>query len=378
MTKVFFKYICTILGLIILLGNSAAYSQEFPLELIKLPPGFSIEVYAKGIPNARAMALGDKGTVFVGNRKENKIYILTDKNQDYKVDNIYTIADIFKTPPNGVAFKDGSLYIGEIGRVLRIDNIEDGPGPSMTPVVVTDRLPTNAWHGWKVIRFGPDGKLYLPVGAPCNVCIKRDPRFATMMRMNPDGSDLEIFARGIRNSVGYDWDPRTDELWFTDNGRDNLGDDLPPDELNHAPRAGMHFGFPYCHGGDVPDPRFGKKRACSEFTPPVQKLGAHVASLGMRFYRGDMFPEQYKHQIFIAEHGSWNRSKKSGYKISLVQLKDNKAVVYKDFAIGWKQGESVWGRPVDVMNMPDGSMLVSDDYAGAVYRITYDSNFDKP
>lgn len=245
---------------------------------------------------------------------------------------------------------------------------------TVKPVLVTDRLPKDQWHGWKVIRFGPDGKLYIPVGAPCNVCVKRDPRYASMMRMNPDGSELEIFAKGLRNSVGYDWDPQTNELWFTDNGRDMLGDDLPPDELNHAPRAGMHFGFPYCFGKEISDPNFGKERACSEFEPAAQELGAHVASLGMRFYRGDMFPAEYKNQIFIAEHGSWNRSKKNGYRITLVRVKDNKAVSYEDFATGWKQGESVWGRPVDVLNMPDGSLLVSDDYTGAVYRIYYEGS----
>ncbi len=347
-------------------------AQTHPLELIKLPPGFKIELYAKNLPNARAMALGDKGTVFVGNRRDNRIYILMDRNQDYKVDQIHAIENIFQTPPNGVAFRDGSLYIGEIGRILRIDDIEAGPGGWKDPVVIYDKLSTNSWHGWKVIRFGPDDKLYIPVGAPCNTCIKRDPRYASMLRMNPDGTELEIFAKGIRNSVGYDWDPRTNELWFTDNGRDMLGDDLPPDELNHAPRAGMHFGFPYCFGKEISDPKYGKQHGCDEFTPAAQELGPHVASLGMRFYRGNMFPPEYKNQIFIAEHGSWNRSKKIGYRITLVRLEDNKPVSYEPFATGWKQGESVWGRPVDVLNMPDGSLLVSDDYAGAIYRIFYE------
>lgn len=355
----------------LMLAAGPAAAQTYPLDLIKLPPGFRIELYAKDLPNARAMALGDNNTVFVGNRKEKRVYILVDKNQDYQVDRVFTLNYGFQTEPNGVAYRDGSLYVGEIGRILRFDNMELGLNSSVKPVVVTDDLPTNPWHGWKVIRFGPDGKLYIPVGAPCNVCVKRDPRFASIMRMNPDGSELEIFAKGIRNSVGYDWDPRTGELWFTDNGRDMLGDDLPPDELNHAPRPGMHFGFPYCHGQGIPDPRFGQERSCSEFALAAQPLGPHVASLGMRFYRGEMFPEPYRNQIFIAEHGSWNRSAKIGYRITLVRLKDNKPVSYEEFATGWKQGESVWGRPVDVLNMPDGSLLVSDDYAGAVYRITY-------
>lgn len=369
------KMIRFLLMVFLLLSSAkTGTAQTYPLELIKMPEGFKIELYATGLPGARAMALGDNNTVFVGNRQDGRVYILTDKNQDYKVDQIYTLANIFETPPNGVAYKDGSLYIGEIGRILRIDNMELGMNNTVKPVLVTDRLPKDQWHGWKVIRFGPDGKLYIPVGAPCNVCVKRDPRYASMMRMNPDGSELEIFAKGLRNSVGYDWDPQTNELWFTDNGRDMLGDDLPPDELNHAPRAGMHFGFPYCFGKEISDPNFGKERACSEFEPAAQELGAHVASLGMRFYRGDMFPAEYKNQIFIAEHGSWNRSKKNGYRITLVRVKDNKAVSYEDFATGWKQGESVWGRPVDVLNMPDGSLLVSDDYTGAVYRIYYEGS----
>lgn len=346
-------------------------AQTFPLDLIRLPPGFKIELYAKDLPNARAMALGENNTVYVGNRREKRLYILEDRNQDYKVDRKYALNFGFQSPPNGVAYRDGSLYVGEIGRILRFDDVQLGLNQSVQPVVVTDDLPSDAWHGWKVIRFGPDGKLYIPVGAPCNVCVKRDPRYASMMRMNPDGTELEIFAKGIRNSVGYDWDPRTDELWFTDNGRDMLGDDLPPDELNHAPRPGMHFGFPYCHGDGIEDPRFGADRPCSDFTLAAQPLGPHVASLGMRFYRGSMFPQEYRNQIFIAEHGSWNRSKKIGYRITLVRLKDNKPVSYEEFATGWRQGESVWGRPVDVLNMPDGSLLVSDDYAGAVYRITY-------
>lgn len=337
-----------------LLLTTIVWAQAFPLEQIKLPPGFKIELYAKDIPNARSMTLGDNNTVFVGNRKQNRLYILEDKNQDYKVDGTFTLNYAFESPPNGVAYRDGSLYVGEIGRILRFDNMELGLNKTVKPVVVTDQLPKDAWHGWKVIRFGPDGKLYIPVGAPCNVCVKRDPRYAAILRMNPDGSNLEIFAKGIRNSVGYDWDPRTGELWFTDNGRDMLGDDLPPDELNHAPRPGMHFGFPYCHGDGIPDPHFGQERPCSDFTLAAQPLGPHVASLGMRFYRGAMFPPEYHQQIFIAEHGSWNRSQKIGYRIMLVRLKDNKPVSYEEFAVGWKQGESVWGRPVDVLNMPDG------------------------
>jgi len=236
---------------------------------------------------------------------------------------------------------------------------------------VSDRFPSDTQHGWKFIAFGPDGKLYVPVGAPCNICEPDADRYATIMRMNRDGSGLEVYARGVRNSVGFDWDPATGELWFTDNGRDWLGDDAPPDELNRAPKPGMHFGYPYCHGGMIPDPEYGHRRPCHDFTAPEQNLGPHVASLGMRFYTGKMFPPSYRNQIFIAEHGSWNRSSKIGYRVTLVRLENGKAIAYEPFATGWLQGEKAWGRPADVLVMADGSLLVSDDYAGAIYRISY-------
>ena len=217
--------------------------------------------------------------------------------------------------------------------------------------------------------FGPDGLLYIAVGAPCNVCLKPD--YAQIRRMQPDGTGMEVFARGVRNSVGFDWHPNTDVLWFTDNGRDWLGDNRPPDELNRAPGPGMHFGFPFCHGATIPDPVYGQRRDCDEFTAPAQQLGPHVAGLGMKFYTGDQFPEAYQGQIFIAEHGSWNRSEKIGYRVTLVRLEGSEAVSYEPFATGWLQGEQTWGRPAYVLPLPDGSLLVSDDTAGAIYRITY-------
>ena len=256
---------------------------------------------------------------------------------------------------------------------IRYDNIEATLENPPAPVVVNDKFPSDHAHGWKYIKFGPDGKLYVPVGMPCNVCNKEgeDERYGTIMRMEPDGSQLEIFAKGVRNTVGFAWHPETGELWFTDNGRDWLGDDIPPDELNRAPRKGMHFGFPFCHGGDIPDPEFGRLRNCSEFTPPEIKLGPHVAALGMTFYTGTMFPEEYRNQIFIAEHGSWNRKIPIGYRVSLVRLENGKAVSYEPFADGWLQGLAAWGRPVDVLVMPDGALLVSDDKNNAIYRISY-------
>jgi glucose/arabinose dehydrogenase len=238
-------------------------------------------------------------------------------------------------------------------------------------VIVNDDFPKDKHHGWKYIAFGPDDMLYVPVGAPCNVCQKKDHRYASIMRMNPDGSGLEVFARGIRNTVGFDWHPATGELWFTNNGRDWMGDDLPPDTLHRAPVKGLDFGFPYCHGGDLPDPEFGNIRRCEEFTPPAIKLGPHVAPLGMKFYTGQQWPARYHHQIFIAEHGSWNRSIPIGYRITLINLEKNKPVRYAVFAEGWLQGQKAWGRPVDILVMKDGALLVSDDRAGAIYRITY-------
>ena len=344
-------------------------AADLPLERIKLPPGFSIELFAR-VENARQLALGRAdaggGTVFVGSMQAGKVTALR-YAADYKVLSSHTIASGLQLPV-GVAYRDGNLYVSAVDRILRFDAIEQKLDKPPAPVVVTDKLPSERHHGWKFIAFGPDGKLYVPVGAPCNIC-EPGPQHGNISRMNADGSGLEVFAQGVRNSVGFDWQPQTKELWFTDNGRDMLGDETPPDELNHAPRAGMHFGYPYCHGSDIADPEFGGKRACSEFTAPAQKLGPHVASLGMRFYTGTMFPPEYRNQIFIAEQGSWNRSRKIGYRVTLVRLQGGKAVAYEPFATGWQQGETNWGRPADVLVMPDGSLLVSDDYAGAVYRI---------
>ena len=345
------------------------WAAGLPLKLIKLPPGFKIEVYAEGLTNARSMALGPGGTLFVGSRSAGNVYAVVDMDKDNRADKIYTIGKKLWAP-NGVAVKDGALYVAEINRVLRYDDIESNLEKPPQSVVVRGDFPRNTWHGWKVIHFGPDGLLYIPVGAPCNSCEQEDLRYASMLRMNPDGGNLKLFAKGIRNTVGFDWHPTTGELWFTDNGRDNLGDNIPPDELNHAPRGGLHFGFPYCHGPGIRDPELGNK-PCEQFTPPAQNLGPHVAALGMKFYTGTMFPEKYRNQIFIAEHGSWNRSQKIGYRVMLVTLKENKPVSYEPFAEGWNEGEAVWGRPVDCLVMPDGALLVSDDHANVIYRISY-------
>ncbi|WP_173202053.1 PQQ-dependent sugar dehydrogenase [Geobacter sp. SVR] len=339
---------------------------------IRLPEDFRIEYFTRDVPGARSLARGPDGIVFVGTRSEGKVYAVVDRNGDGKVDEVIVIAKGLDSP-NGVAYRDGSLYVAEIGRVIRFDDIARRLKHPPKPVVVNDSFPKEGDHGWKFIRFGPDGRLYVPVGAPCNICERRDdPRFASITRMNPDGSQLEIFARGVRNTVGFDWSPATRELWFTDNGRDLLGDDRPPDELNRAPVKGLHFGYPYRHGKDIVDPDFGTKAPSGlSFTAPELELGPHVASLGMRFYNGTMFPEAYRGGIFIAEHGSWNRSTPIGYRVTFVPLKGGKAAAYTVFAEGWLKGKAAWGRPVDLEVLADGSLLVSDDKQGAIYRITY-------
>ena len=349
------------------IGSTAA-AQKLPVEKIKLPPGFEISVFADNVPNARAMSLGDHGTLFVGSRRAGNVYAV--KIRDNKAVKTLTIASGLDMPV-GVAFRSGALYVSDVSRILRFDNIEARLEAPPRPAIVSDRFPSDTHHGWKFIAFGPDGMLYVPVGAPCNICDPDPNRYANIMRLKADGSGLEVFARGVRNSVGFDWDPESKELWFTDNGRDWLGDDVPSDELNHAPRPGMNFGYPYCHQGDLPDPQFGAQRSCGEFTPPVVKLGPHVAALGMRFYTGNMFPAEYRNNIFIAEHGSWNRSEKIGYRVVRVALSGNRVVKHEVFAEGWLQGQWAWGRPVDVLVMPDGALLVSDDQAGAIYRISY-------
>lgn len=343
----------------------AASAQRLPLERIKLPPGFEIGVFADNVPRARALALG-KQVLFVGTVGDG-VYAV--RYSGARATGINTVASRLRAP-NGVAIRDGALYVAEISRILRFDDIENRLG-SAKPVVVTDRFPSDSHHGLKFIRFGPDGFLYVPVGAPCNIC-EPDSRHGLISRIKPDGSGYEVFASGVRNSVGFDWDPRTKELWFTDNGGDMLGDDLPSDELNHAPKAGMNFGFPYCHQGDSADPDFGRKRACAEFAPPTVKLGPHVAALGMRFYTGTSFPPEYRGNIFVAEHGSWNRSKKIGYRVARVVVEGGRAVKHEVFAEGWLGSDgAVWGRPVDLEVMRDGSLLVSDDAAGVIYRIAY-------
>ena len=345
--------------LLLLVAGCASGPQP---EAIKLPPGFSIGVYADNVPLARSLALGAKGTLFVGG-KEKDVYAVPPGGG--KAIRIATGLQ----EPHGVAFRDGALYVAERSRILRYDGIEERLASPPAPVVVLADLPRYKHHGLRTLRFGPDGMLYVPVGAPCNIC-EPEEQYAVISRIDKDGK-RSVFARGVRNTVGFDWHPQTRELWFTDNGRDLLGHEAPPDELNRAPRAGLHFGYPYCHGGELPDPAFGARRACKDFEPPALKLGAHVAALGMRFYTGAQFPDAYRGAIFIAEHGSWNRQPMSGYRITVVTLREGRPASYETFAEGWLRGSKAWGRPVDVIVAPDGALLVSDDKAGVIYRITY-------
>ena len=343
------------------------------LDAIKLPEGFVIEVFAR-VNNARSIVLSPDGTLFVSNRGGDKVYAVRDTDGDWKADEKYVLAEGLRMP-NGVAFKDGSLYVAEVSKLWRFDDIEANLASPPDPVLIYDDYPTERHHGWKFIAFGPDGKLYVPVGAPCNIC-ESDEIYASITRMNPDGSDREIYAHGVRNTVGFTWHPETEELWFTDNGRDLLGDDIPPCELNRVTEAGQHFGYPYCHAGYLQDPEFGDKFPCDDFVQPVQNLGPHVAPLGIKFCTSTTFPSNYKHVAFIAEHGSWNRTPEAGHtghKIVMVREENGVGTAYEDFATGFLnvQTNTAWARPVDLLFAPDGSMLVSDDLGGTIFRIFY-------
>jgi glucose/arabinose dehydrogenase len=305
----------------------------------------------------------------VGTRGD-KVYAVPDRDRDGEPESVKVLLSGLNSP-NGVAVHGGDLYVAEIGRVLRYPDIEKRLDAPPEPVVVNDTFPEEEHHGWKYIRFSPQGLLHVPVGAPCNICESEDPRFASIMRMRRDGSNLEIYARGIRNTVGFDFHPETGELWLTNNGRDWMGDHKPPDTLHRVWKKGLHFGFPYCHAGSIPDPEYGDDRPCDAFADPVLEMPAHVAPLGMSFYTAKAFPREFRGNIFMAEHGSWNRSTPIGYRVTMARLQGNRVMAYSVFARGWLQDGDAWGRPVDVKVDARGDLLVSDDRAGAVYRIRY-------
>ena len=345
----------------------AAAPDKLPTAKLKLPPGFNIEVYAAGMANARSLAVGDKGTVFVGSRLVDKVYAIA--NKDGKREVKVLASGLYR--PNGVAFKDGTLYIAELSKVSRIDKVEDNLDSPPKPTLIYDKLPKDEAHGWKFIAIGPDNKLYVPVGQPGNNVL-HDEDHGQIRRMNLDGTGAEVYVRGVRNTVGFDWNPENKQMYFTDNGRDWLSETVPEDELNRVTKAGEHFGAPYCLQGNIIDQELGWGKDCKDYTAPVGLMGPHTAALGMRFYTGDMFPKSYKNAIIVARHGSWNKSKKQGGDVVVVKLnKDGTVKSMEPFITGFLEDNKYVGRPVDVMQLKDGSMLVSDDWNGAVYRITY-------
>jgi glucose/arabinose dehydrogenase len=346
----------------------ATAADKLPVALLHAPPGFKIEVYASGMTNARSIRIGDKGTVFVGSRLVDKVYAVTDHDGKREVKTL--LSGLYR--PNGIALHNGTLYIAELSQISKIDDIEDHLDNPPAPQVIYSDLPKDEPHGWKFLAVGPDNRLYFNIGAPCNICMP-PPTNAQLRSINLDGSDAQVVARGIRQVVGMDWNPATKKLYFTENQRDWLSEDIPQDKLNRLDHPGQdNFGFPYCHQGNIPDQEFGWGHSCDEFTKPVALLGPHAAPLGMRFYTGHMFPAEYRNQIFIARHGSWNRTKKFGGDIAVATLEKNGDVKsVKPFITGFIQDNNYVGRPADLEVMKDGSLLISDDYNGALYRVTY-------
>lgn len=369
--KLFNQFLATGWLFILLSSQIQADEKQILVNKIKLPKGFVISLFADNVPNARTLALGKNETIYVGTRQEGSVYALQDLDKDGKAEKRYVIASGLNMP-NGVAYKNGDLYVAELNRIIRYDNIDQQLNKPPKPTVIYQQFPDKKRHGWKYLRFGPDNKLYTAVGAPCNICLPDQDIFASLIRLNSDGSDLEILANGIRNTVGFDWQPKTHHLYFTENGRDMLGDDIPPDELNLWTQKGQHFGYPFCHGGEILDPEYGKGKQCKDYTSPAWKFKAHMAPLGIRFYRGKQFPKSYQQQLFVAQHGSWNRTTPHGYRIALLTFDKNQVVSEQVFAQGWleKNGRPI-GRPVDILELADGSLLVSDDFAGVIYKITY-------
>lgn len=333
------------------------------LNKILLPKGYKIEIYAAQVPGAREMDFAEDGTLFAGSSTEGKVYAI-------RPDRTVTIIDEGLEMPAGLDYYHGDLYVSAVSRILKYENILQTVDMSPEPVVVNGNFPEDTLHGGRFIRIGPDGKLYIAVGMPCNACLPDKTWNGRILRMSLDGKLIEYYAEGIRNSVGFDWNPASDVFWFTDIGRDDMGDEFPPDELNKALVAGQHFGFPYFNGS-MPDPGFTAQRPRNMFfTTPSKALPAHAAPFGMRFYTGEMFDEKYRGGIFIAEHGSGNLSKKAGCRISFIPVdEEGRAVGYEIFASGWLQGKTAWGRPADVEVGPDGSLFVADDLAGCIYRI---------
>ncbi len=362
-----------IIPLCILLAPLTLCAKSLPLHKLNLPDGFTISIFAE-VDNARQMARSDQGTIFVGSLKAGNLYAVIDEDGDFRADKVLTI-DKKLNLPSGLAMKGKDLYVGAVDEILRYADIDSHLPRPPEPEVIIDSLPDKRHHGWKYLEFGPDGYLYIPVGAPCNICLSEG-LFASILRadLSMKPPSLSMFASGVRNSVGFDWHPVTGELWFTDNGRDVMGDDIPPCELNHAGSAGLHFGYPFFHGNDIRDPEYGEGKNAGDYTRPALPLDPHVAPLGMMFYTGNQFPARFNNQILIPEHGSWNRTKEAGHtghRITLASFNENGTMKYEVFIDGWLQDNKAWGRPTDILQLPDGSILISDDHADVIYRVAY-------
>lgn len=341
---------------------------EITLEQLKVPEGFELSYFAEDVETARQLARSESGTVFSGSFSAKKVYALRDTDNDGKADKRWLLMENLRAP-TGIAYRDGDLYVADINKIIRFKDIDknlDKPNSE----VVYDQFPTDGHHGWKFLQFNKSGQLIVPVGAPCNIC-DADENYSKIFSLDLASQQVKVIASGVRNSVGFDFHPQTNELWFSDNGRDTMGDDIPPCEINKVSFEGEHFGYPYFHGDDIADPEFGQGKEASDFSAPVLNLGAHVAPLGIHFYRGKQFPEQYQQQLLVAEHGSWNRSEKSGYRVMLATVEDSKITNYKPVITGFMQEETTFGRPVAFLEMPDGSILISDDFAHKIYRLTY-------
>ncbi|MBV1910469.1 MAG: PQQ-dependent sugar dehydrogenase [Kangiellaceae bacterium] len=351
---------------------TANLSAEIKLEQLILPKGFKIDFYATDVENARQLALSTSGIVYAGSRRAGNVYALKDSDKDGKADKKWIIAEGLNLP-SGIAWKDGNLYVAEVDKILVFKNIDNQLDKPKSEVLFSG-LPSDRHHGWKYIDFSPQGDLIIPVGAPCNVCEAPTELHARILSLDIKTKKLTELAQGVRNTVGFDFHPTTGELWFSDNGRDMMGDDIPACEINRITQKGQHFGFPYVHAGEVKDPEFGKQANINDYVKPELNLGAHVAPLGIHFYQGKMLPTQYHNQLLVAEHGSWNRSKKSGYKVAVATInKESKVTGYQDLITGFMKDETTFGRPVSIIEMPDGSLLISDDYAHVIYRVSYSS-----
>ncbi len=347
---------------------TATQATDVPLDKIKLPAGFKAEVWAAAVPGSRAIAQGDGGKYYVGTRPLGRVYEITDNGRERTS---RVVIDKLDQPT--VAYKDGSLYVMAVDKVLRFDGIDKNPNVAPVDLTANFNLPPEKHHNWKYIAFGPDGKLYVPFGAPCNICEPPSEEYAQIRRYNPDGSGMEVLARGVRNTVGFDWHPVTKELWFTNHGRDWLGDDSPNDTLNRL-KVGGHYGFPYCHQGNLPDPDIKKAQACSGIEQPVALMGPHAAAMGAKFYTGNMFPAEYRNALFVARKGSWNRNTKIGYDVVVVRSDaDGKNAKVEPFMTGFMNpaDQSFWGRPAYLHQMADGSLLVADEQMGVIYRVSY-------